>query len=479
MDAIQSRTDTLRQVVLASEKRRTIGVVGFIVLLACAYAARILLYGTPAKWVLVLVVFLLLAAFEVVVYQRAVHLIQSGRGIPSRLSIFCILAETCVPAVGIVCLSPAVDAAYRPIATPWVLVFFPFVMLSTLRLDPWLCRFAGAIAMCFYLVSAYYVGWHAGLVHSGAYSFQQSAVLFYAAILLASGLVSGAVATEIKKHIEAALREAEVREQLNQVQREMQIASSIQQSLLPSTPPQINGFEIAGWNHSADDTGGDYFDWKQFPDGRLVVTLADVSGHGIGPALLASVCRAYSRSCFGRHDGLLTTLQRINDALREDLPPGRFATFVAAVFDQRAGTLELLSAGHGPLFVYSSHAGTFTEIKPQALPLGLMPQLNSDDPAVLRMEMGDLLLLITDGFFEWENAAGEEFGKQRVMDCIRRTHHLGPNEVIAELYRDVLAFADGSVQRDDLTAVLIKRTAVAPDVEHSLCAPNEAVTVDA
>src|SRR4029077_2623644 len=90
----------------------------------------------------------------------------------------------------------------------------------------------------------------------------------------------------------------------------------------------------AGWNRSADDTGGDFYDWKKLADGRWVVVLADVTGHGIGPAILASVCRAYSRASFNVRDRLETILKNINQAFAEDLTSERFATFVAAVCEE-------------------------------------------------------------------------------------------------------------------------------------------------
>ena len=246
----------------------------------------------------------------------------------------------------------------------------------------------------------------------------------------------------------------------------------IQQSLLPRVRPRLAGFEIAGWNLSADATGGDYFDWKQLPDGRLVVTMADVTGHGIGPALLASICRAYSRASFNSEDSLPTTLHRINQSFGEDLTNGSFATFVAAICQAGNDQVQVFSAGHGPLFAYSSRTNQFEEIMPQSIPLGLMPDLEVDAPKVLELQPGDLLLLITDGFFEWENAAGEEFGTERFSETIRRVSHLTPEEIIAELYSAVLAFSNGSKQQDDLTAVVIKRVLVGTAADNESASPR-------
>jgi serine phosphatase RsbU (regulator of sigma subunit) len=83
--------------------------------------------------------------------------------------------------------------------------------------------------------------------------------------------------------------------------------------------------------------------------------------------------------------------------------------------------------------------------------------LNSSDPVILNMEVGDMVVLATDGFFEWENAEGEQFGEERMTKSIRESRHLPPEQIIEKLYSAVKAFANGTKQMDDLTAVVIKR----------------------
>jgi len=188
--------------------------------------------------------------------------------------------------------------------------------------------------------------------------------------------------------------------------------------------------------------------------------MADVTGHGIGPAMLASVCRAYSRASFNDRDDLATTLQNINRSFSEDLTPERFATFVAAVFEERSDTVELLSAGHGPLFIYNACNRSVQCMRAQALPLGIVPEMESTSPAKLTMQPGDMVLLITDGFFEWENRAQEQFGTERLSEILRTFCDRQPEVIIAELYDSVVKFSQGTPQKDDLTAVLIKRLAL-------------------
>lgn len=449
-----------RRALLLSERRRIYGITVFFVVFAVAIVARIVVYRTHVNpWGAA--VLLLAAGYEMWVSRAITRALDAGRDdVPRWLLRSNILMEIAVPALGVAYFSsPQIGFEYRAIANPWVLGFFPMLMLSVLRLNPRVSQMAGAIAAIAYMVSAYYVGWRPSVENLNQNRAAHSDVVIYAAIIAATGFVAGMVSGEIRKYVEAALHEAEVQRQLKQVEHDLEIARSIQQSLLPRIRPTVNGLEISGWNLPADATGGDYFDWRKLRDGRLVVTLADVTGHGIGPALLASVCRAYARSSFDTHDDVVTALQHVNRYFGEDLTTGRFATFVAAVCAEDGGTVELLSAGQGPLFVYYSARDSFDELSAQAIPLGLMPELNADAPAVLKLVPGDMVVLATDGFFEWENAEGEQFGVARLTQAVRKARHLPPEEIIAELYNAVKTFANGTKQADDLTAVVIKRVA--------------------
>jgi len=176
--------------------------------------------------------------------------------------------------------------------------------------------------------------------------------------------------------------------------------------------------------------------------------------------MLASVCRAYSRASFNDRDSLATTIRNINRSFSEDLTPERFATFVAAVFQEGSDHVELISAGHGPIFIYSARAGSFQYMHAQLVPLGILPEVDGIAPVKLEMQSGDIVLLITDGFFEWENPAEEEFGTERLAKVIRQFSDREPEVIIAELYDSVVKFSQGTPQKDDLTAVVIKRLAM-------------------
>ncbi len=397
--------------------------------------------------------------YEIVVLRLTNRAAKSGREISKWVWYGSIALETTLPAFGIAFLtSDAISADYKPLANPLGLGFFIFIILSTLRLNRVDCWIAGIASSINYMLAAHYLGWTLDYDPGTSIFSPSRSVLGYAFALVLGGAVAAAVAKDIRKHVTAELREANARREVERLQHDLNVARTIQQSLLPNESPEIEGFQIAGWNLPADETGGDFFDWQFLPNGKLMVALADVTGHGIGPALLAAVCRAYVRANFSLDGHLLSAMGRINSSIGMDLTQGRFVTFVAAICSPNSSRVELLSAGHGPLFVYLIHEDRFTKMNAQGLPLGVSPALESEPPVVLDMKPGDMLLLITDGFFEWVNLGKEQFGVERMENVIRATKQLPPQQIIDALYRAVLDYSQGTQQKDDLTAVIIKRT---------------------
>jgi len=456
INEIQEVSLAFRHASLQSERKRITGIVLFLSFFAVLMFIRIFVLGSAmSRFGLLVVAILIISELGLLVTVNGAA--KSDGDIPRAVLYLGLILESLCPAVGVAFLtSGRLSSDYRPLATPWVLAFFPIILLSVLRLRPALCWFSGVVSTIGYLAAAHYVGWRF-IAGTQGFTATQTAVLYFALCILVTGFLAGGVAAEIRTHVKAALRDAETRAQLRQVEHELQIARSVQQSLLPKLRPQIAGFQVAGWSRTADDTGGDFYDWKRLPDGRWVVLLADVTGHGIGPAILASVCRAYSRASFNLRDNLETTVRNINQSFSEDVPEESFATFVAVVFEEASNQVELLSAGHGPIFIYSFTNRSFQLLDAQTLPLGILPDMKGVQPIRIRLEPGDIVLLITDGFFEWENRAGELFGTQRLAEIVGRYSDREPEVIIAELYQAVLAFSEGTRQKDDLTAVLIKR----------------------
>ena len=454
----QIKSPAFQNAALQSERLRILGVLGFMTILVIVTAVRVFVIHTveAASWAWTFFLVALVMAYELCMLRKVGLALKSSIFLGPRFWILSTILETSIPALAIAFLTSArVETAYRPLATPAVLVFFILIILSTLRLNPGICVLSGAVAAISYICAALYLGWRPPIPGVPA-PVTQTSVSLYAITLLLGGLVAGAVAREIRKHVQSALREAETKQKLEAVQHDLEVARSIQQSLLPQGRPQIAGFDIAGWNHPADDTGGDYFDWTTLPNGRVIVSLADVTGHGIGPALLAAVCHAYARSNFSIAQNLPAAFEHINQELGADLTTGRFVTFVAAVCCPGCPEVEMLSAGHGPLFLYSRPEDRFTTMNAHALPFGICSGFQSDPPAHLRLHAGDLILLATDGFFEWENDRGEQFGVPRIEGVMRASRDLAASEIISQLYDAVIGFSNGTKQQDDLTAVVIK-----------------------
>jgi serine phosphatase RsbU (regulator of sigma subunit) len=445
---------------MRSERVRIVGLLSFLGILIVVLLIRLFLLHTTvlsshALWNVILA--LTLGLYEALMLSLVTRALREKTSFPQSIWYFSTILETCVPALGVALLtSSGFDPIYRPLASPATLLFFVFIILYVLRLDPWICRLSGIVAAVSYVVACYHLGWRPPIIGEQS-PVTRTDVGLYAVILLCSGFIAGGVAAEIHKHVEAALREATTRRQLDRIQHDLQTARDIQQALLPQSAPQVAGLAIAGWNKPADDTGGDFYDWDPLPDGRLIVVLADVTGHGVGPALLAAACRAYSRSSFASQPNLPSALTAINSAIGRDLEPDRFVTLAAVACTHATCELEVLSAGHGPMLHYCAAEDKFQEVDSQGLPLGVVPDFVSGPPTKLSLQPGDLFLLITDGFVEYENAAQEEYGKRRLQAAVRESKSLPPQEIIAALYESVKSFAGGTRQQDDLTAVFIKR----------------------
>ncbi len=262
------------------------------------------------------------------------------------------------------------------------------------------------------------------------------------------------MADDLQVHIKRVAEQEAARQRID---HELDLARDIQTRLLPQTPPKIDGYDIAGWNRPAEQTGGDYFDWQPVSGGRLVVSIADATGHGIAPALVTAVCRAYARASFPTGQALEQLVGRINDLLIEDLQSERFVTFAVAVLDPRTHEVQLLSAGHGPMFFRHAHDGRIESLDSHGLPLAVAPSAQYGPVQVLAMQPGDILFLVTDGFFEWIGHDEKQFGIERLTAILRAASMLSAAEIIQTAYEAVLKHAGGTPQQDDLTAVVIRR----------------------
>lgn len=241
------------------------------------------------------------------------------------------------------------------------------------------------------------------------------------------------------------------------IEHDLSVAREIQQRLLPPTSPIVDGFDVAGWNRPADETGGDCFDYFTLDDARLVILVADATGHGIGPALIISQCRAMLRGVASFCDDVARIARHVNGLLHQDLPDDRFVTAFIGILDPRTQCLTYVSAGHGPLLHYHARTGETDELHATGMPMGILPQQDFDVEGPRRIEPGDVFALITDGFFEWAAPNAEQFGIERVAEVVRAMSNQPAADIIHALHERVRAFSQGTPQRDDLTAVILRR----------------------
>jgi phosphoserine phosphatase RsbU/P len=256
------------------------------------------------------------------------------------------------------------------------------------------------------------------------------------------------------------------------LERDLDIARDIQRKLLPRENPRVEGFDVAGWNRQADQTGGDYYDFFPLANGFLAIIVADASGHGIGPALVAAQSRALLRACArfeqsGRKSvpdfeatasqELTTLIGRVNALLCDDIPDESFVTAFFGVLVPSRASLFYVSAGHGPILHYAARTKTVSVLPATGLPLGMLSSASYTFGEIVDFEPGDILLVMTDGFFEWARQDGQMFGVDRIEKVIASNAELASVQLIARLHRAVIAFGDGTAQADDLTAVVVRR----------------------
>lgn len=258
----------------------------------------------------------------------------------------------------------------------------------------------------------------------------------------------------------AAVSREEVAHQAKQrIERELAIARDIQQGLLPRQPPLVAGFELAGCSRPADQTGGDFYDFYPLADGRLAVAIADVTGHGLGPALVAAEVRALFRAAVSRGQPLGAAVAVMHQLLADDLPPERLVTACFAVLTPAGDAVEYLSTGHGPLLVCRAATGDVEELPSQGLPFGFLEQPGGESAAIVRLAPGDLFVLVTDGLFEAADAAGSPFGLAAVHEVLRQHRHEPAERLVGAMERALAIHLDRTPRQDDLTVVVIKRAA--------------------
>ena len=244
--------------------------------------------------------------------------------------------------------------------------------------------------------------------------------------------------------------------QAEAMRHEMNLARRVQDAMLPKRMPDVPGIEAMGWTRAASVTGGDCFDLWRTNDGRLAILLADASGHGLAPTIVVSQVRTLIRAFAEIDPDPRRLLERANARLAADLESERFVTAFIA-FLAPDGTLEWSSAGHGPILVRCNADCAITELIPNELPLGVMPELTGEPVPAIHLAAGGSLAVVSDGIFEAMNAAGEQLSMPCVLDLLNANRAASPKQIIEILHGAATRWSGSEEPTDDQTIVIARR----------------------
>lgn len=264
-----------------------------------------------------------------------------------------------------------------------------------------------------------------------------------------------AVEREVREARErAAHREADAN--LRAAEEQMRIAHDIQQRLFPVKPPLIEGFDIAGVSRPADETGGDYFDYITMQDGALAVVVGDVTGHGIGPALLMAETRAYLRILALYLNDIGDILTRANRVLSEDIDEERFVTLIIVKLIGNERTFRYASAGHAACPWLDSKGKLKMDLKRTGVPLGMRSDVEYTASDSFNLEQGDLIALMTDGVEESLSVDQEMFGRERLLKMLRDNIGESSANIVSKIHQTAEQHTEGLPQQDDYTTIILR-----------------------
>lgn len=266
----------------------------------------------------------------------------------------------------------------------------------------------------------------------------------------------------LSAHVSIALENARyhvVSVEKARLEQSLEIASQIQSGLMPQVPEGVAGYDVFGWYRPAERTTGDFYDVVRTKNGRLGVVVGDVTGHGIGPALITATAQASLRSYLRVLDDPGSVMTMLNQDLSPRMDDGLFLTLFMGLFGSD-GTLQVINAGQTPPLLWRARTRTIESITGHGPALGMMDDFEYTEGPRLKLEAGDALVAFTDGFVEARSASDpermfEEAGMREILeDCAGRG--CGARELTEALVQAALHFAGGK-REDDMTVVAVRK----------------------
>lgn len=247
----------------------------------------------------------------------------------------------------------------------------------------------------------------------------------------------------------------EERFERERMERELALATEIQQKFQPSSAPSVPGYDLHGISFPCTEIGGDYYDFIKRDNGRMLIALGDVSGKGTAAALLMSSLHAAIHAQTAAKTPLLDTVNAVNQYLAENTPANRFVTLFIAELEPDSGTLTFVNAGHNPPLI--AHAdGRIEQLGSGGLPLGILPFADYE-LGQTRLFPNEALVIYSDGVNETVNQTDEEFGVERLSQTVKDNLNQTASGLRDKIEGALTKFADGADAPDDITLVIVKR----------------------
>ncbi|MCW5958533.1 MAG: SpoIIE family protein phosphatase [Pyrinomonadaceae bacterium] len=243
--------------------------------------------------------------------------------------------------------------------------------------------------------------------------------------------------------------------QRERMERELELATEIQQRFQPSAPPLMDGYEFQGISFSCYEIGGDYYDFIPQKNGKMLIALGDVSGKGTAAALLMSSLHASIHAQVVANTSLKNTVEAINLYLAENTPTNRFITLFIAELDPLTGSVKYINAGHNPPLLGRAD-GSVVQLESGGFPLGIIPQAEYE-VGETSLSSGESLVIYSDGVTEANNLAEEEFGLDRLIDVVGKNINASASGLRDKVESSLSSFTQTAPANDDITLVIVKK----------------------
>ncbi len=262
------------------------------------------------------------------------------------------------------------------------------------------------------------------------------------------------IATQSAQVVENA-RLYDEEQSLKKIEEELNFAAEIQKNLLPSSNPQLDGYDIAGKSISAKEVGGDYYDYITIDENNTVICLGDISGHGMPAAMLMANLQATLRGQALFTSSAGECLTRANKLLYRSTDMQKYATFFYGILNTEESRFHFSNAGHNTPFLINPNKNV-TRLAKGGTVLGFMEDYQFEEDSI-KLNSGDTIVIYSDGITEALNEKDEEYGEERLLAVLKENLKSNAELLIEKVFEAVKIFVKDGKQSDDITIVVIKK----------------------